>query len=170
MEDRLGSESPELKRETVKSPLFLESSFSLLLLLQLKNQRLRDSRKKQLHGFVPAAYMVLTHKLVRQTTGRPAPWPHGSQQVVCTESGGTLWSVLSTARTDRPIWMLAACSLLEDGRHCPRQSPLLTATFANRTRVVLGVFQPHSGEALLWGYLMMLHHSPSDCCVNTAGK
>ena len=39
------------------------------------------SEKKQLRGFVPAAYVVLTHKLVRQTTGRPAPWPVGHSRL-----------------------------------------------------------------------------------------
>ena len=57
--------------------------------------------------------------------------------------------------------------------HCQRMRDIVrgkahfsSVTFEIRTRVVLGVFQPLSGETVLLGFLVMLYYSPSDSCVN----
>ena len=127
------------------------------------------SEKKQLRGFVPAAYVVLTHKLVRQTTGRPAPWPVGHSRLFAQtrEELCGLSSVQPVQTGLSGCWQHVHCWRMGDiaqGRARFSQRPLRTGQewfleFSNHTR-----------EALRWGYLMMLHHSPSDCCVNTAGK
>lgn len=106
------------------------------------------SRKQQLHGSVPGARVVLGSD--RSQAARPSG--PGSQQVVCTDSGGTLWSVLRTARIDRPsgCWRRVHCcrmgdvakaeaashgDLCEQDKSGPRSSP--TTLWGN---TVLGTF------------------------------
>lgn len=145
MEDRLGSESPELRN-------CQESSFSLLLLLQLKNQRLCDIRKKQLHGFVPAAYMVLTHKLVRQTTAAQPPGPVGHSRLFA-QSREELCGLSSVQPVQTGLsgcWQHVHCWRMGDiakGRARFSQQPLRTGQewfleFSNHTLggTALGIF------------------------------